>query len=157
MLQKKFKFKNFSVNDYVILWKLIQYTEYLIFTVNCKHRSSHQTGIQTRFIKCVSTLAVKKFHLKLFSPVIFVRLTYFLVEHTSATIKNIANALSCVDYRYNENLVETYNQSSFKQVFSVTNFAFWKSIPVSFINFNATCGWNFIDLFIMIMSVGISS
>ncbi|XP_075236776.1 gustatory receptor for sugar taste 64f-like [Lycorma delicatula] len=80
-----------------------------------------------------------------------------LIEHTSATIKNIANALPCVDYQYNENLVETYYQSSFKQVFSVTNFAFWKSIPVSFINLIATCGWNFMDLFIMIMSVAISS
>ncbi|XP_050434748.1 gustatory receptor for sugar taste 64f-like [Adelges cooleyi] len=88
---------------------------------------------------------------KLLSGVIMV---LAIIEHLSAILKGIVKAIPCSTGGLD--IFRTYFAMSFSQVFSVVEFSWVIALPVGFLNLIIACAWNFMDLFIIILSCGLS-
>nr|AUD08731.1 gustatory receptor 11 [Nilaparvata lugens] len=78
-------------------------------------------------------------------------------EHVTATATHVANALPCTGGEWNWRLAEAYYHFAFRQVFSQTEVSLWIAAPLSVLNLLVTCAWNFMDLFIMVLSVALAA
>ncbi|RLZ02213.1 Gustatory receptor 1 [Cephus cinctus] len=83
-------------------------------------------------------------------------MTLALFEHVLSVLAGYKNALECAKLRGDTNIVSTYFQSQFPQVFGATSYAHWKSILVQIVNSLSTFSWNFMDLFLVLMSFALA-
>ncbi|XP_029177346.1 gustatory receptor for sugar taste 64f-like isoform X2 [Nylanderia fulva] len=79
-----------------------------------------------------------------------------LVEHTAAVLSAYINAIECADFRGDADVIGTYFQSQFPQVFTRISYSLWKGIVVETINILSTFSWNFVDLFLSLLSMALA-
>ncbi|XP_058803339.1 gustatory receptor for sugar taste 64e-like isoform X2 [Phymastichus coffea] len=79
-----------------------------------------------------------------------------LVEHTLSILSGYFSALECASIRGDRNVMATYFMLQFPGMFTHHNYAFWKGFIVQFINFLSTFSWNFMDLFLILVSVALT-
>nr|APZ81512.1 gustatory receptor 3 [Adelphocoris lineolatus] len=71
-----------------------------------------------------------------------------MCEHTMAILYNRSPCIISL---------ETYYKECFRHVFSFTKYALWKGILASLLGFYMVSAWNFTDLFLMTLSIALSS
>lgn len=77
-----------------------------------------------------------------------------LIEHTLSLVTNIYYVRTCIP---NEDQIAAIFLSQLYEIFRVTSYATWKGILGKFTNVVATVVWNYLNLFIVVVSFGISS
>lgn len=77
-----------------------------------------------------------------------------LVEHSLAILNGIRNISNCVNV---SSSVEAYFRQHFPQFYYFTSYHIAKGVLLHVMNFYLTFSWNFMDLFIIIISVGLAT
>lgn len=75
------------------------------------------------------------------------------VEHFLAIYRRVVQALS----QQSHNFVKEFYKQYFTFTFSVINYGLWKGIILQITSLNATIAWNFVDIFIIILSTAFAS
>ncbi|KAK2575502.1 hypothetical protein KPH14_011223 [Odynerus spinipes] len=91
-----------------------------------------------------------------FKLVTAIVMTFALIEHTLSILKGSSNAMVCAKYHGDTDIVAVYFQSQFPQVFSRMSYNLWKAILVDAVNVLSTFSWNFIDLFLILISMALA-
>ncbi|XP_070515636.1 gustatory receptor 5a for trehalose isoform X2 [Cardiocondyla obscurior] len=104
-----------------------------------RHRRISKTTLATRF-KIVTTVVM----------------LLALVEHGAAMLSAYISALECAKYRGETDIIGIYFQSQFPQVFTKLPYSLWKGILVETINILSTFSWNFVDLFLILISIALA-
>ncbi|KAI4488148.1 hypothetical protein M0804_004996 [Polistes exclamans] len=79
-----------------------------------------------------------------------------LIEHTLSILKGFSYATNCAKYRGDSDIVAEYFESQFPQVFSRKTYSLWKAILVDTVNILSTFSWNFVDLFLILVSMALA-
>ncbi|XP_015433561.1 PREDICTED: gustatory receptor for sugar taste 64f [Dufourea novaeangliae] len=103
-----------------------------------KHRKVSKTSLSSKF-KIVTIIVM----------------IFALVEHGSSVLHGSIRAQECAYVQDNIDTVGVYFQSQFPQVFSITSYSLWKGILVDIINILSTFSWNFVDLFLILISIAL--
>ncbi|XP_050540082.1 gustatory receptor for sugar taste 64f [Daktulosphaira vitifoliae] len=77
-----------------------------------------------------------------------------IFEHIASILKVVDKAINCSTD--SANMFRVYFAVSFNQVYSVVNFSWFIALPIVFLNLIITCAWNFMDLFIIILSCALA-
>ncbi|XP_014604668.1 PREDICTED: gustatory receptor for sugar taste 64f-like [Polistes canadensis] len=77
-------------------------------------------------------------------------------EHTLSILKGFSYATNCAKYRGDSDIVAEYFESQFPQVFSRKTYSLWKAILVDTVNILSTFSWNFVDLFLILVSMALA-
>ncbi|XP_032670842.1 gustatory receptor for sugar taste 64f-like isoform X1 [Odontomachus brunneus] len=104
-----------------------------------RHRRISRTTLATRF-KIVTAIVM----------------LLALVEHGFAVLSGYIGAVECATLHGNADIVDTYFQSQFPQVFTKMSYSLWKGILVDVINILSTFSWNFVDLFLILISIALT-
>ncbi|XP_011881612.1 PREDICTED: gustatory receptor for sugar taste 64f-like isoform X1 [Vollenhovia emeryi] len=104
-----------------------------------RHRRISKTSLATRF--------------KIVTAVVML---LALVEHGAAVLSAYASAVECAVYRGETDIVGTYFQSQFPQIFTRLSYSLWKGIMVETLNILSTFSWNFVDLFLILISIALA-
>ncbi|XP_039303812.1 gustatory receptor for sugar taste 64f isoform X2 [Solenopsis invicta] len=104
-----------------------------------RHRRISRTTLATRF-KIITVIVM----------------LLALVEHTAAVLSTYISAVECAEYRGDPDIVGIYFQKQFAQVFTLTSYSLWKGIVAETINVLSTFSWNFVDLFLMLISIALA-
>ncbi|XP_023290777.1 gustatory receptor 5a for trehalose [Orussus abietinus] len=78
------------------------------------------------------------------------------VEHTLSILSGYSSAVECVAVRGDSDILSVYFESQFPQVFTRTPYAHWKGAVVLMLNILSTFSWNFMDLFLILISVALT-
>ncbi|XP_077285082.1 gustatory receptor for sugar taste 64f-like [Arctopsyche grandis] len=73
-----------------------------------------------------------------------------LIEHLLAVITCLSVAYDC---NRGAPVLDSYFTNSFPQIFAHTDFTPWKGILVQFVNVSSTFNWNYMDLFLILVSL----
>ncbi|XP_070156538.1 gustatory receptor for sugar taste 64f isoform X2 [Polyergus mexicanus] len=79
-----------------------------------------------------------------------------LVEHSASVVSAYINAVECANHRGDTDIIGIYFQTQFPQIFSKTPYSLWKGILVETINILSTFSWNFVDLFLILISIALA-
>ncbi|XP_034949685.1 gustatory receptor for sugar taste 64f-like isoform X2 [Chelonus insularis] len=79
-----------------------------------------------------------------------------VVEHTFSLASGYISATECANYRGDKNIAAVYYKTQYPQVFNRTSYALWKGIIVQFGHVFSTFSWNFMDLFIILLSTALT-
>ncbi|XP_031780266.1 gustatory receptor for sugar taste 64f isoform X3 [Nasonia vitripennis] len=90
---------------------------------------------------------------KILSVVVMV---FALVEHTLSILSGYVSAVECASLRGDKDIMATYFALQFPQMFTDSNYTLWKGLIVQFVNFLSTFSWNFMDLFLILVSVALT-
>lgn len=82
---------------------------------------------------------------------------YFLFEKVEHLLNVVSAVYYAVECSNNKNGVEKFFKVQLSQLFLLTPYAHWKAFIGKVIGIIATFIWNFMDLFVIIMSVGLST
>nr|XP_012234221.1 PREDICTED: gustatory receptor for sugar taste 64f-like [Linepithema humile] len=82
--------------------------------------------------------------------------TYSYLEHSAAVVSAYISAIECAAYRNDTDVIGTYFQSHFPQIFSRISYSLWKGILIEVINILSTFSWNFVDLFLILISIAVA-
>nr|XP_012217698.1 PREDICTED: gustatory receptor for sugar taste 64f-like [Linepithema humile] len=104
-----------------------------------RHRRVSKTTLATRF--------------KIVTAVVML---LALVEHSAAVVSAYISAVECAAYRNDTDVIGTYFQSQFPQIFSRISYSLWRGILVEVINILSTFSWNFVDLFLILISIALA-
>ncbi|XP_028050888.1 gustatory receptor for sugar taste 64f isoform X2 [Monomorium pharaonis] len=104
-----------------------------------RHRRISKTTLATRF-KIVTVVVM----------------LLALVEHSAAVVSAYISAVECAAYRGDTDVIGTYFQSQFPQIFTRMSYSLWKGILVETINILSTFSWNFVDLFLILISIALA-
>lgn len=102
-----------------------------------KNQSHKDASILSRRIKTVTIVVM----------------TLSLIEHALSIASGIYRAYRCVGIRSS---LEGYFKQSFPQLFYATDYDEIKGFCAQVINLYCTFSWNFMDLFIMVISIGLT-
>lgn len=86
--------------------------------------------------------------------IVFVVLICSLVEHILNIISIVYYSKNCL---HQNKPIDEFFKVQLSQLFRVTSFSSWKAFIGKFINVVATFVWNYMDVFVMVVSVGIST
>lgn len=81
-------------------------------------------------------------------------LTMAFVEHILSIVSSVTFARDCLNVT---NLFEDYGRTQSVQLFEVAGFSISGAVIGKLLNIIATFVWNFMDLFIMLISIGLTS
>ncbi|XP_011340011.1 gustatory receptor for sugar taste 64f isoform X2 [Ooceraea biroi] len=104
-----------------------------------RHRQVSKTTLRTRF--------------KIVTAVVML---LALVEHGASVLSAYMSAIECAEFRGDKDVIGTYFQSQFPQIFSSMSYSLWKGIIVDVINILSTFSWNFVDLFLILISIALA-
>ncbi|XP_047354719.1 gustatory receptor 5a for trehalose-like [Vespa velutina] len=79
-----------------------------------------------------------------------------LVEHSLSILKGFFYAMTCAKYRSDSDVIAEYFESQYTQVFSQMSYSVWKAILVEIVNLLSTFSWNFVDLFLILVSMALA-
>ncbi|XP_068986732.1 gustatory receptor for sugar taste 64f-like isoform X1 [Bombus flavifrons] len=96
------------------------------------------------------TLATK------FSIVTIVVMMIALVEHGLSIIHGYIQAKECAVFKAEEDILGVYFQMQFPQIFSRIQYSLWKGVLVDICNILSTFSWNFVDLFLILISIALT-
>lgn len=77
-----------------------------------------------------------------------------VIEHILTIMTSLHYVMTC---QKDENVLDAFFRSHLFELFQFTSFAMWKSMFGKFANIIATFAWNYMNLFIVMVSIGISS
>ncbi|XP_014475213.1 PREDICTED: gustatory receptor for sugar taste 64f-like isoform X2 [Dinoponera quadriceps] len=103
-----------------------------------RHRRVSRTTLATRF-KIVTTVVM----------------LLASVEHVFAILSTYSSAIECATSRGYTDIIGTYFQAQFPQVFSMISYSLWKGILMDIVNVLSTFSWNFVDLFLILISIAL--
>ncbi|CAD1468635.1 unnamed protein product, partial [Heterotrigona itama] len=92
-----------------------------------------------------------------FKIVTMVVMMFALVEHSLSIAQGYIKAKECAAFRKDPNIFGVYFQMQFPQVFSTISYSLWKGILVDLINILSTFSWNFVDLFLILISIALTA
>ncbi|XP_020278415.1 gustatory receptor for sugar taste 64e-like isoform X2 [Pseudomyrmex gracilis] len=104
-----------------------------------RHRRVSKTTLATRF-KIVTTVVM----------------LFALVEHGASMLSGYISAIECAKIRGDKDIMYTYFTSQFPQIFTKISYSLWKGILVDIINVLSTFSWNFVDLFLILISIALA-
>ncbi|XP_076665648.1 gustatory receptor 5a for trehalose [Andrena cerasifolii] len=104
-----------------------------------RHRSVSKMSLSTKF-KLVTTVVI----------------IIALVEHSLSILHGSLKAAECAYFQGNPDIIGVYFQSQFPQVFSKISYSLWIGIIVDIINILSTFSWNFVDLFLILISLALA-
>ncbi|XP_026821636.1 gustatory receptor for sugar taste 64f-like isoform X3 [Rhopalosiphum maidis] len=100
------------------------------------------------FIVIAASLLILSFSL---IKIYMTGLTYYsTVEHSASVLTGIMKAIPCSTGGLD--IFRAYFSMSFRQVFTLINYSLVIAIPLGLFNFMLACAWNYMDLFIIILS-----
>ncbi|XP_026821627.1 gustatory receptor for sugar taste 64f-like isoform X1 [Rhopalosiphum maidis] len=73
-----------------------------------------------------------------------------IIEHSASVLTGIMKAIPCSTGGLD--IFRAYFSMSFRQVFTLINYSLVIAIPLGLFNFMLACAWNYMDLFIIILS-----
>lgn len=76
-----------------------------------------------------------------------------IIDHLLTAIQNIFQNLEC---RPNDDQLEAFLQAQSPQMFVFIEFSIWKGVLCKIINVVGSIAWNYTNLFVMIVSLGLS-
>ncbi|CAK9807744.1 Gustatory receptor 5a for trehalose [Anthophora plagiata] len=91
-----------------------------------------------------------------FKIVTMVVMIFALVEHSFSILHGYIKAKECAQFRGDPDIIGVYFQSQFPQIFSRIPYSLWKGIVVDIINILSTFSWNFVDLFLILISIALA-
>ncbi|XP_025270622.1 gustatory receptor for sugar taste 64e-like isoform X2 [Camponotus floridanus] len=91
-----------------------------------------------------------------FKIVTIVVMLLALVEHSASVVSAYVSAIECADHRGDTDIIGIYFQTQFPQIFSKLPYSLWKGILVETINVLSTFSWNFVDLFLILISIALA-
>ncbi|XP_076164338.1 gustatory receptor for sugar taste 64f [Ptiloglossa arizonensis] len=91
-----------------------------------------------------------------FKVVTIVVMIFALVEHSFSILHGYIRARECADFQGSPDITGIYFQSQFPQVFSKISYNLWKGLAVDVINILSTFSWNFVDLFLILISIALA-
>ncbi|XP_017755956.1 PREDICTED: gustatory receptor for sugar taste 64f-like [Eufriesea mexicana] len=105
-----------------------------------RHRKISKTSLSTKF-KIVTVVVM----------------TFALIEHSFSILHGYMKAKECAEHRGDTNIIGVYFQLQFPQIFEyTTEYSLWKGILVDVINILSTFSWNFVDLFLILISIALT-
>ncbi|KAG5322761.1 GR64F protein, partial [Pseudoatta argentina] len=104
-----------------------------------KHRRISKTSLATRF-----------------KIVTFVVMLLAFGEHSAAVMAGYTSALECAAYLNDADVAGIYFISQFPQIFTKLSYSLWKGITIETINILSTFSWNFVDLFLILISIALA-
>lgn len=78
----------------------------------------------------------------------------FAVEHISSIATKVVDALPCT--RNDSDIVKAYFLNSYKHIFTFVDYNVVIAFTVAIITFIMSCAWNFMDVFIIVLSVAMT-
>ncbi|XP_044744043.1 gustatory receptor for sugar taste 64f-like [Chrysoperla carnea] len=113
--------------------------------------------------KLMQEWALIEYHMSVYPPsfnlyrrfyiIATIILTLAALEHALSICSSIVSIGTCFSHGSD---LQAYFEIRFVQVFNRTPFAYWKGILCHVINFVATFAWSFIDVFLIMMSLGLT-
>ncbi|KAF7989424.1 hypothetical protein HCN44_008098 [Aphidius gifuensis] len=94
---------------------------------------------------------VKRF--KLISGII---LSLAFLEHALSLVSGYLSAKECAILRGDSDILGVYFKTQFPQVFNKTSYSLWKGVVVQSSNVLSTFSWNFMDLFLILLSAALT-
>nr|XP_018911724.1 PREDICTED: gustatory receptor 5a for trehalose-like [Bemisia tabaci] len=85
-----------------------------------------------------------------FRFILFVMMALAIIEHVASIVTAVFEALPCSSGGWD--IVRAYFVTKFRQVFTFVPFNICIALPVLVMNLILTCAWNFMDVFIILMS-----
>ncbi|KAK0172241.1 hypothetical protein PV328_005586 [Microctonus aethiopoides] len=79
-----------------------------------------------------------------------------LIEHTLSLASGYLSARDCAALRGDKDIAKIYFKTQFPQVFNKTQYAMWKGVVVQCNNVLSTFSWNFMDLFLILLSTALT-
>ncbi|KAK1137715.1 hypothetical protein K0M31_002210 [Melipona bicolor] len=79
------------------------------------------------------------------------------VEHSLSIAQGYIKAKECAAFQGDPNIFGVYFQMQFPQIFSRISYSLWKGILVDLINILSTFSWNFVDLFLILISIALTA
>jgi hypothetical protein len=125
------------------VWKSVRFFWSLITTISC--------GLMM-LLTCYWTFS-KRVEFGKMVPLMFYLLTLSLIEHLLSMVSSFALVIDCP--RIN-NIMKAYYVKSFPQVFNYFPYSVAFSVYIKLIHVTSTFIWTFTDLFIMMVSCGLS-
>ncbi|XP_034176735.1 gustatory receptor for sugar taste 64f [Osmia lignaria lignaria] len=107
--------------------------------------------LSTRHRKLSNTTLSAKF--KIITIVVMI---VALVEHSFSILHGYIRAKECAQFRGDPDIIGVYFQSQFPQIFSRISYSLWKGILIDIINILSTFSWNFVDLFLILISIALA-
>ncbi|CAL7948745.1 unnamed protein product [Xylocopa violacea] len=104
-----------------------------------RHRKVSKTSLSTKF--------------KIVTMVVMI---FALVEHSFSILHGYIKAEECAQFRNDSDIIGVYFQSQFPQIFSRIPYSLWTGIMVDIINILSTFSWNFVDLFLILISIALT-
>ncbi|XP_076392796.1 gustatory receptor 5a for trehalose isoform X6 [Megachile rotundata] len=121
-------------------WPCLMVTwEKLEKELSTRHRKLSKTTLSTKF--------------KIVTIVVMI---FALVEHTFSILHGYIRAKDCAQFRGDPDITGVYFQSQFPQIFSRISYSLWKGILIDIINILSTFSWNFVDLFLILISIALA-
>ncbi|XKL60274.1 hypothetical protein PGB90_001290 [Kerria lacca] len=144
--------KNFYISvDFVFLASLT--CIYLLF-MQLARKWSHfaseweQAEKHCRMLGCSTNLKNK------FKFLIFTIMLLALIEHISSIATKVVDALPCT--KADTDIIKAYFVNSYKHIFTFIDYNLLIAFGVAIITLIMSCAWNFMDVFIIIMSVAMA-
>lgn len=78
-------------------------------------------------------------------------------EHVLSMVTIVESTKRCKVHENSEDFVKDFFFAQLSQLFAVTEYAVWKAFLGKYLNIICTFLWSYMDLFVMLMSVGLSS
>ncbi|XP_063972237.1 gustatory receptor for sugar taste 64f-like isoform X3 [Diachasmimorpha longicaudata] len=79
-----------------------------------------------------------------------------LIEHALSLVSGYLSASECAQLQGDPDVLGVYFKTQFPQVFNKTVYSIWKGLMVQGINVLTTFSWNFLDLFLILMSTALT-
>lgn len=106
------------------------------------------------YVHWVSIDDQKSFKLRTLTLKIQKNTLIVVVEHVLNTVSIVHYSVHCMN---DTNPIESLFKAQLSQLFAVTTFSPWKAFIGKYINIVATFFWSYTDLFVMMISLGLSS
>lgn len=78
----------------------------------------------------------------------------FAVEHISSIVTKVVDALPCTDD--SSDIITAYFINTYKHIFTFIDYNAIVAFAVALLTLIMSCAWNFMDVFIIIMSVAMT-
>ncbi|KAK7583683.1 hypothetical protein V9T40_004646 [Parthenolecanium corni] len=91
---------------------------------------------------------------KKFKILTFTIMVLALIEHVSSIATKVVDALPCT--RNDSDIIEAYFLNSYKHIFTFIDYNAVIAFSVALITFIMSCAWNFMDVFIIVLSVAMT-
>ncbi|XP_043464385.1 gustatory receptor for sugar taste 64f isoform X3 [Leptopilina heterotoma] len=75
------------------------------------------------------------------------------LEHTLSILSGYVSAVECTSLKNDTDILIAYFTYHYPQILKSSTFTIWQGILVQFVNILSTFSWNFIDLFLILISI----